>query len=92
MGVAHALLKRLNEQRLPFLLRVEERVKAGERLTDTELEHLQAALKDAQSSESVVAELEDEFPGLEGLVSRVVDLYHSIASKALENEERTDDA
>ena len=88
MGIAHALIHRLNTQRLPFLLEVEKRVQAGERLSDYELERLQEALGDVQSNERLVAELVEEFPGLQGLVSRVVDLYQSITSKALENEEK----
>ncbi len=88
MGVAQALLERLNTQRLPFLLEVEKRVDAGERLSDYELDRLQETLQDAQSNESVIAELIDEFPELQGIASRIVDLYGSITRKALENEEK----
>ncbi len=88
MGIAHAMLDRLNTLRLPFLLEVEKRVQAGERLSDFELDRLQESLEDAQSNAGIVAELVDEFPELGGLRSRVVDLYGSITRKALENEEK----
>ena len=87
MGIAHAMLNRLNTLSLPFLLEVEKRVQAGEKLSDFELDRLQEHLQDAQSNESIVAELVDEFPDLSGLRSRIVDLFSSITSKALENEE-----
>ena len=92
MGIAHAMLNRLNTLSLPFLLEVEKRVQAGERLSDFELDRLQESLKDAQSNESIVAELVDEFPELSGLRSRVVDLYGAITRQALENEEKGESA
>ena len=91
MGVGKTLIDRLNTLVLTFLLDVEKRVQAGERLTDADLERLQEALEVAQSNQGVVDELVKEFPDLQSLRSRVVDLYQTITSKALENEEKSGD-
>jgi len=88
LGVAHALLDRLNKQRLPWLLEVERRVNAGERLSDVDLGMLEMVLREAQENEHVLHQLVEKFPELQGIVSRVVDLYRSISTKAMENEQQ----
>jgi hypothetical protein len=81
-GVIHTLLERFNEFRLPRLLRLKERVDAGEPLTDEDLEFLREAFEDAERAKPLF----DRHPEYQDLGARVVRLYAEITAKALENE------
>ena len=81
-GVIQALLERLNEFRLPRLLRLKERVDAGEALADEDLGFLHEVLEDAERAKPII----DRHPEYQDMVARVVRLYADITAKALENE------
>lgn len=83
-GVIQALLERLNEQRLPRLLALKEKVDAGQPLTDEDLGFLHEVFEDADR----VKPIYDRHPEYQDLVARVVHLYADITSKALEIEGR----
>jgi enoyl-CoA hydratase/carnithine racemase len=76
------LPQRLNEQRLPRLLALKEKVDAGEALADEDLGFLHEVVEDANRVKPIV----DRHPEYQDLVARVVRLYGDITAKALENE------
>lgn len=83
-GVIQTLLERLNEQRLPRLLRLKEKVDSGEVLADEDLGFLHAVFDDADGVKPII----DRHPEYQDLVARVLQLYGDITAKALENENR----
>jgi hypothetical protein len=85
-GIIEALLQRLNDFRLPRLLELQGRVDAGETLTESDLEFLEHALEDANSSRALI----DRHPEVQPLAVKLTALYHDIIAKGLENEKKAD--
>ena len=81
-GTIQVLLDRFNQQRLPQLLELKERVDRGEKLNELDIAHLQQAFSDSNQIKSIV----DKHPELQSLVAKVIHLYKQISDKALENE------
>jgi hypothetical protein len=84
LGTTQALLERLVHWRLPRMLELKQRVDAGERLTDPDLEFLKDVLEDAQSGQQFIV----RHPELHELAGRLVLLYEDIVKKAVENESK----
>jgi hypothetical protein len=82
-GTIQVLLERLNEQRLPRLLALKQKVDAGEKLADADLDFLRQIVDDAKLAKPVI----DRHPQYQDLVARVMHLYSEISAKALENEQ-----
>jgi hypothetical protein len=82
IGVLKAVLDRLNTQRLPRLLGLQEKVDRGERLSDRDLAFLSEALANAQDLKGYA----DRNPDAQSVYARVVGLYKAITEKALGNE------
>jgi hypothetical protein len=81
-GTIQVLLERLVKFRLPRTLAIKQRIDSGERLSDTELEFLKDALKDAKDAEKFVV----RNPEFHTLGARIAQLYGEIINKAVENE------
>lgn len=83
-GVIAVLIERLERQRLPRLLALEEKVNNGEPLASFDIEYLENAIADAHK----VFPLVERHPEYQSLASKVIGLYKEIAGKALEIEKR----
>jgi len=83
-GTIQVLLERLEKFRLPRALAVKQRVDAGEKLDELDIEFLNEVLAEAQQVQSLIP----RHPEYQPLANRVVHLYDEITRKALENERR----
>jgi len=81
-GVITALLQRLEQQRLPTILAMKNKVDQGERLEDHDIEFLKQVFADAYKIKPMI----DKHPEYQDLVAQLISLYKEITNKALENE------
>jgi len=81
-GTIEALMIRMKEYRLPRAKRMQERVNAGELLSDDDIAFLKRVYNDSRNS----AALYDRHPEYDELRIRALDLYSEIITRALENE------
>ena len=84
-GVIVALLERFTKERYPRALALKQKMDAGERLSDFDLEYLKRILTDAEQLQPLL----DRHPELRPLAATAFSLYEEIAKRALENEQRS---
>jgi phosphotransferase system IIA component len=82
-GVLAVLIERFETQRLPRLLELQDKVNAGEKLLDYDLNYVEEVMKDAATN----AQLLGRHPEYQALSAKVVSLYKEITAKALANEQ-----
>ena len=82
LGIAQVMLQRLNEQRLPYALKMKDRVDKGELLTAYDQEFLKEVTEEAR----FIPELLERQPQFKQLAQQVFALFEHIAAKGLENE------
>jgi hypothetical protein len=83
IGVTVAILEEFRTQRLPRALLIKEKVLKGEQIDRLDLEFLDEVIHHIEQFKPRI----DLHPEYQVLFSEIVDLYHSITQKALENEE-----
>jgi hypothetical protein len=83
-GTVRVLFERLVHERLPRALEIMERLESGECLSDIDLEFMERVFSDANENKGHWA----TFPEYTDVLCNIVDLYHKITAKALENEQK----
>lgn len=81
-GMIIALLERFRLQRLPAALEIKERVSAGEKLTEHDIQFLEQVFEDVRD----VQPLLERHPELKKLSGQAAALYKEITETALANE------
>ena len=82
IGLIEVLLERLEKQRLPRLLDLEQKVDAGESLLDEDLDFLEQAMIEGTRAMPLL----DRHPEYQHLAVQVVELYKQITEKAVKIE------
>lgn len=86
-GTIAALMQRMLEQRLPRAERILVRMRAGERLSDVDLDFLKRVEQDSRWPLPLIR----RHPEYLEILTRGISLYEEILTLALENEKATRD-
>jgi hypothetical protein len=84
-GIIQVIVDRMEKQRLPIALELQEKVNRGDTLNDLDLEFLDNVLHDSQKIRAML----DKYPAWQPLAARMMGLYNEITTKALENEQNS---
>ena len=82
VGVAVAIMQRMETQHLPRALELKEKVDGGERLDPLDISFLERVFADSNDNRPLLA----KHPEYQELAARMLHIYHQITAKALENE------
>ncbi len=85
-GVEEAVLEQFVEHTLPIVMEIKEHVDAGKALTEGELEIMDRLIHRAHNFGPIAY----EFPELQSLIAKIIDLYEEITEEALDNEQHKD--
>jgi hypothetical protein len=83
-GVAQVLLMRLENERLPYALKLKDKVDRGERLSDFDTQFLKRVMQEGREARNLAAKL----PQYQEVVQRMAALYEEITRKGAENEQK----
>lgn len=83
-GIAQVLLVRLENERLPYALKLKDKVDRGERLSDFDTQFLKRVLEEGREARSLAVKL----PQYQEVVTRMTQLYDEITRKGAENEQK----
>jgi uncharacterized small protein (DUF1192 family) len=83
-GVAQVLLMRLEAERLPYALKLKDKVDRGERLSDFDTQFVKRGIKEGSQARALAAKL----PQYQEIVDRMARLYEEITRKGAENEQK----
>ena len=81
-GTINALIMRMDEYRIPRARHLLEKVKAGEVLSDRDINFLKRVSHDSTDNQALIL----RNPDFQHLMAKFIDLYTEICSRALENE------
>jgi hypothetical protein len=84
LGVISVMLRRLNNERLPRVLAIKQKVDNGKRLEDWDIAYLEQSFADARQA----APLLERNPEYHDFAARLLHLYKEITDRALENERK----
>jgi hypothetical protein len=84
-GMIQLLLTRLNEERLPQALKLQDKVNRGECLDDSDLRFMKTVLQDTREARRLAT----KYPEYQNLVDRMAALYEEIAARGAENQEKS---
>jgi hypothetical protein len=87
-GVAQVLLMRLESERLPYALKLKDKVDRGERLSDFDTQFLKRVIQEGREARNLAAKL----PQYQEIMTRMTQLYEEITRKGAENEQKAPDA
>lgn len=87
-GIIQVLAERLENQRLPRVMSIKEKVDNGERLGEFDIQFLKEVFEDAQRVHSLI----DRHPEWQSIAANMVHLYKEITAKAIENENAKGDS
>ena len=82
LGVITALMDRFENERLPRALEIRAKVGNGDKLSDSDVDFLDRVLNDVKNNKATLG----KFPEYQGLIAKVVGLYHEIMDLAVKNE------
>ena len=86
-GVIVALVKRFEQQRLPWALDIKKRVDAGEVLSPTDIDFLRQVFADAKQ----MAPIAERRPEWQAIYAKGIHLYKEIMDQASANEKAQKD-
>jgi hypothetical protein len=83
-GMIQLLLTRLNEERLPAALKLQDKVNRGECLDDYDMRYMKSVLQDTREARRLAT----KYPEYQDLVDRMAALYENITARGAENQEK----